>query len=826
MTVLPIDSILPDLLKAIQHAPTILLSAPPGAGKTTRIPLDLLNAPGLNQQKLILLEPRRLATRRAAEYMSAQLGESVGTTVGFRIRGEARVGPRTRIEVVTEGILTRMLQNDPALTDISCILFDEFHERSIHADLGLALTLDVQTHLRSDLKILIMSATLDGMRLHEILPDAPLIQSEGRAFPVETSYLRFPIDGPIETGVAARVEYALAHNPGDVLAFLPGQREIRRVAGLLESRPLPAEVIVHQLFGEAGYRQQQTAIAPAPPGKRKVILSTSIAETSLTIDGVRVVIDSGLARVPRFDPRRGMAGLVTVPASRATADQRRGRAGRQAPGTCYRLWLEGAQLPSYPQPEILAIDLAPLALELARWGDPEGTRLRFIDRPPDSHLRQARSLLALLGALDAKGGITSHGHAMAKLPVHPRLAHMILRGHDLGVGSLACDLAALLEEREILTERSRDDIDLFSRWHALHTGAGADRPTRERVRQEARRLAGVLGLKNESTDEKHLGMLLAVAYPERVARKRDETPSHYQLVSGTGAVLPPGSMLDREKFLAVGDADGIGTEAKVFLAAPITREEIEEAFFDRIEENNEVKWAPAKEAVLARRVRRLGSLILSEGAAQPEGPEGRAAMIEGIRQMGLDCFPWKKETRSLQHRSEWLRQSGLAPQPWPDLSDAILLATAESWLGPFLTGIWQRAQLQKVDLHAALGRLFHHDQRNALDRLAPSHLTLPSGSRPALQYEGAGTPILAVPLQELFGQTDTPEIGAGAVSVVLHLLSPARRPLAITQDLRNFWVTTYPTLRSQLRARYPKHSWPEDPLTAKPTNRTIRRKRG
>jgi ATP-dependent helicase HrpB len=824
MAVLPIDSILPDLLRAIEQTPIILLSAPPGVGKTTRAPIALLSAPALKQQKLILLEPRRLAARRAAEYMSAQLGESVGSTVGFRIRGETSAGPRTRIEVVTEGILTRMLQNDPALTGVSCILFDEFHERSIHADLGLALTLDVQTHLRPDLKILIMSATLDGVRLREILPNAPLIQSEGRAYPVETSYLRFPIEGPVETDVASRVEYALARNTGDLLVFLPGQREIRRVAALLETRSLPSEVVVHQLFGEAPYRQQQAAIAPAPPGKRKVILSTSISETSLTIDGVRVVIDSGLARLPRFDPRRGMGGLVTVPVSRATADQRRGRAGRQAPGTCYRLWLESTQLPPYPQPEILAVDLAPLALELARWGDPEGTRLRFIDRPPGAHLRQARSLLALLGALDTNGAITPHGQAMAELPVHPRLAHMMLRGRDLGIGSLACDVAALLEEREILTDSAPEDIDLFSRWHAFRTGTGAERLTRERVRQEARRLAGFLGLKTESTNEKHLGMLLALAYPERVARKRDETPSRYQLVSGTGALLPSGSTLNREKFLAIGDADGIGTEAKVFLATTITKEEIEEAFADRIEENNEVRWVPAKEAVVARRVRKLGSLILSEGASRPEAAEGCAAMIEGIRLMGSDSLPWKKETRSLQHRSEWLRRSGLAPQPWPDLSDANLLATLETWLGPSLIGIRQRAQLQKVDLSAALGTLFRRDQRTALDRLAPSHLTLPSGSRAALLYEGVETPVLATPLQELFGQTDTPRIGGGSVSVVLHLLSPARRPLAITQNLHNFWVTTYPSLRLQLRARYPKHSWPEDPLAAKPTNRTVRRR--
>jgi ATP-dependent helicase HrpB len=820
MATLPIESILPDLLIAIEHAPSLLLSAPPGAGKTTRVPPALLTAPCLRQQKLILLEPRRLAARRAAEFMSAQLQETVGSTVGFRIRGETRVGPHTRIEVVTEGILTRMLQYDPALPGVSCVLFDEFHERSIHADLGLALTLDVQAHLRPDLKVLVMSATLDGVRLSEALPDAPLIRCEGRAFNVETTYLRFPIDGPVETAAAGRIEYALAHDEGDVLVFLPGQREIRRVASLLVP---PEHVVVHQLFGESGYRQQQAAIAPAPVGKRKVILSTSIAETSLTIDGVRVVIDSGLARVPRFDPRRGMTGLVTIPASRATADQRRGRAGRLAPGTCYRLWTEQqhAQLPAYPTPEILATDLAPLALDLARWGDPEGAQLRFIDRPPGAHIKQARSLLTLLGALDTRGRITQHGRAMAEIPVHPRLAHMILRGRDLGVPGLACSLAALLEERDILTEGRREDIDLFSRWHAFHTGSGADRAIRERVRQEARRLADHIGSNAGATAEEHLGILLALAFPERVARKRDPASPRFQMVSGTGALLPDGSTLASEQFLAIGDTDGIGSEVKVFLAARLTREEIEKAFADRIEERTEVRWVPEKEAVVARRVRTVGSLILSEGASQPRGPEALAAMIDGVRQMGF--LPWTKETRSLQHRSEWLRRSAHAPQPWPDLSDAALLATVETWLAPFLSGITQKSQLQKINLSAALDTLFRRDQRHALDRLAPPHLALPSGSRVALQYEEVVTPVLAVRLQELFGQTNTPTVAGGAVPVVVHLLSPARRPLAVTQDLRSFWTTAYPTLRSQLRARYPKHSWPEDPLSAKPTRRTLRR---
>lgn len=824
MTPLPIDSALPDLLNSFRTAPTVLLSAPPGAGKTTRVPMALLTAPWMERQKLILLEPRRLAARRAAEYMSAQAEKPVGTLVGFRIRGETRVGPETRIEVVTEGILTRMLQEDPSLPGVSCVAFDEFHERTIHADLGLALTLDARSRQRPDLKILVMSATLDGVRLREILPEAPLIQSGGRIFSVETTYLKFPMEGPLESAVASRVEFALQHDAGDVLAFLPGQREIRRVASLLDAR-LPKHVVVHHLFGESGYRQQMAAIAPPPAGKRKVILSTSIAETSLTIDGVQVVIDSGFARVPKFDPRRGMTGLATVPVSRATADQRRGRAGRLAPGTCYRLWTEQQhqQLASYPQPEILSADLAPLALDLARWGDPWGSGLRFIDRPPEAHLRQARSLLALLGALDETGSMTPHGHAMAGLPVHPRLAHMIIRGRDMDAPEAACNLAALLEEREILAETPREDIDLLSRWHALRTGSGADRIVRERIRQEARRLGALIGSTAEISGEENLGILLALAYPERIARRRDASSARYQMVSGTGAILPPGCTLSREQFLAVADTDGLGSEVKVFLAARLTREEIEDAFADRIEEKHETIWSADREAVVARSIRALGSLILSEAATQPEGREGCAAMIEGIREMGPAGLPWTKETRSLQDRSEWLRRSGLAPGNWPDLSDATLLASAEQWLAPFLEGVRQRTQLQKINFLAALDSLLTRDRRRTLDRLAPSHLALPSGSRAALRYNGVEIPVLAVRLQELFGQVDTPRIGDGKVSVVVHLLSPAQRPLAVTRDLRSFWTTTYPALRSRLRARYPKHSWPEDPLAAKPTGRTIRR---
>lgn len=822
MAFFPIDSILPDLLSTFQTTSSVLLSAPPGAGKTTRVPVALITANWLKREKLILLEPRRLAARRAAEYMSAQLQEAVGETVGYRIRGESCVSSRTRIEVVTEGILTRILQDDPKLPGVGCIIFDEFHERSIHADLGLALTLDVQKQLRKDLRILVMSATLDGLRIAEVLDDAPIVRSEGQSYPVRTEFLRSAPAGPIENVVAEKILQVLDKEEGDILVFLPGQREIHRVKALLEEREMPPSISTHELFGDAGYRQQQAAVTPAPKGKRKVILSTSIAETSLTIDGVCVVIDSGLSRTARFDPRRGMTGLVTIPVSRATADQRRGRAGRQTPGTCYRLWTERQQadLRDYPQPEILTADLAPLALELARWGDPEGMALRFIDRPPAPHLLQARGLLTQLGALDAVGQITAHGRKMSSLPTHPRLANMIIHGEELGATETACDLAALLEERDISSERNAEGIDLNSRWLMLQTGQGADRATRARIQAQARRLKDILHLRDRKSNDHSLGILLALAYPERIAKRREG--SRYQMAAGTGATVPATSPLVREKFLAIGEVDGTGNEVRVFLACRISQEDLERVFVDRLVEADEVIWSQEKESVVARRIKRLGALTLAEGLTRPEGAAAISAMTEGIRQMGLGTLPWTKAARALQARSEWLRTHSLVPEGWPILSDDALLTSLDQWLAPFLGGVWQRSHLHHLDLAAILLATFTHSQVTLLDRLAPARITLASGTRVAPQYENLKTPILSVKLQELLGQVDTPMIGGTRIALVIHLLSPAGRPLAVTQDLKSFWQNVYPKIRTQMQARYPKHYWPEDPLRAKPTSRTLK----
>jgi ATP-dependent helicase HrpB len=820
MSRLPIEESLPRLRADLQRARRVILSAPPGAGKTTRVPLDLLDAPWMSGMKLLMLEPRRLAARRAASYMAGVLGEAVGETVGYRIRGDAVTGKNTRIEVVTEGILTRLLHSGPDLPGVALVIFDEFHERSLHADLGLALTLDVQDHLRDDLRVLVMSATLDGVSLSRVLGDAPVVLGEGRSHPVETRYLQFEYRGGVEREAARVVRRAIGETEGDILVFLPGVREIRRTALMLGEGGLPDDVALSTLFGDADQDTQRSALGPAPAGKRKVLLSTSIAETSLTIDGVRVVVDSGFSRVPRFDTRRGMSGLETVAVSVASADQRRGRAGRQAPGTCYRLWTEERHraLPAFSVPEILAADLAPLALDIARWGGGDG--LRFIDPPPAPHLSQARSLLRSLGALDARGSLTPHGKAMADLPIHPRLAHMILKGKELSLGSLACELGALLGERDILQGPVKSDIDIASRVQALRTASGAGHALRERVRSETRRLQRLSGAEGGEGDLSRLGSLVALAFPERVARRRGDAPGRYQMVNGSGAVLPEGSALGREEFVAVADVDGIGTEVRVFLAAPLEREDLLEAFRESIVEEDQVFWNPSDESVVARRISRLGALSLSERVILPKGDAVRAAMMDAVREMGLGALPWGKESNSLRTRSEWLRLHGLTPADWPDLSDGNLLHTLQAWLGPFLDGITRRSHLAKLDMEAVLRLLFTHRQWSDIARLAPETITVPTGSKIRLDYASGDLPVLSVRLQEMFGQTDTPVIAGGRTGVLIHLLSPAGRPLAITQDLRSFWLNSYQEVRKEMRGRYPRHVWPEDPLAEKPTRKT------
>jgi ATP-dependent helicase HrpB len=813
----PIDKVLPELFAALAGSPAAVLSAPPAAGKTVRVPLAVLACDWLQGKKIIMLEPRKLAARRAAEFMAQQLKERVGQTAGYRIRGDSVVSNQTRIEVVTEGILTRMLHAHPDLPGVGLVIFDEFHERSIHADLGLALTWDAQKHLRNDLRLLIMSATLNGLAVARLLDNAPVINAADTAFPIATRYSHFSAEKPLAMRLADMVHRALAVDEGDILVFVPGMAEIRQVEENLSNRRLD-DVLLCILHGDLPARVQETALAPAPRGKRKVILSTSIAETSLTIDGVRIVIDCGLTRTARFDPRRGMSGLVTMPVSRAVADQRRGRAGRQGPGVCYRLWTESehSQLPEYPTPEIRVSDLGPLALDLARWGAPTGENLAFLDPPPVAHLAQAQDLLFRLGAMDDKKILTPHGRAMTDLSVHPRFAHMILKAKEWGLAATACELAAVLEERDLL---AKSDADLTLRLDALQRRQNP--PLADRILTQKRRLLEMIQGDNDRTDISACGLLTALAYPERVARKKIERPGSYLLANGVQAILPEESLLARHEFLAVADVDSAAVNARIYLAAPINRQELEKAFAESLLAEQEVLWDSRQNRVIARRIRRIGVMIVDQFAMEPEGEQVSQAMLEGVRRIGLQGLPWNEEADRFRRRVQWLRR--IVPE-LPDFSGESLEKTLDTWLAPYLIGMWRQEQLQQLRLVDILRQQLSREQIRELERLAPAHIPVPSGSRIALDYTTDEHPILAVKLQELFGLIETPRVANGRIPVTIHLLSPAARPLAVTQDLHSFWQNTYPEIRKQLRSRYPKHPWPEDPFTAEPTRKTVRKK--
>ncbi|WP_255448479.1 ATP-dependent helicase HrpB [Telmatospirillum sp. J64-1] len=817
---LPIDEALPALLAALKDDPRAVLQAPPGAGKTTRVPLALLDQDWAEGRRILMLEPRRLAARAAAARMAQTLGEAVGETIGYRIRLDSRVSGRTRIEVVTEGILTRMIQDDPALDGVAAVIFDEFHERSLNADLGLALALEAQA-LREDLRILVMSATLDGEAVAALLGDAPIVTSQGRAFPVETRHLDPQPKNRIEEEVAAAIRRALAEESGSILVFLPGQGEIRRVQSLLGD--LGEDVLVAPLYGDLPQAAQDAAIRPCPQGRRKVVLSTAIAETSLTIEGIRVVIDSGLMRVPRFEPASGMTRLVTVKVSKASAEQRRGRAGRMEPGVCYRLWPEAAHgaLAAQSTPEILEADLAPLALDLAQWGVTDPRQLAWLDAPPTAAWSQACDLLRRLGALDAEGRITRHGQVMARLPLHPRLAHMILAAKELGLGGLACEVAAILSERDLL--RGQRDADLRRRIEVLRgaeRGLEVDRGAVQRARQSIRQWQRQLDIKEGEGGIEETGLVLAFAYPDRIGQRRSGAGRQYRLSNGRGAFFSDqGERLAAEDFIVCAELDGDKREARIFLAAPVTRAELETHFADAIEAVDEVAWDSREQAVQARRRRKLGALVLKDEplGGNADSQAAISAMCEGIRELGLNVLPWTKELENWRGRVMFLRR--VEGESWPDLSDQALLDGLEDWLGPFLTGITRRGHLAKLDLAAALHALLDWPQSQALDKLAPSHLTVPSGSRIPLDYAGGETPVLAVRLQEMFGATETPALAGGKVPLVVHLLSPAHRPVQVTQDLAGFWKSSYHAVKADLKGRYPKHYWPDDPLQAQATSR-------
>ena len=802
------------------------------------MPLALLREPWLGGAKMVMLEPRRLAARAAARRLAQSLGEAVGQTVGYRVRFDTRVGPATRLEVLTEGVLTRLLQDDPTLEGIGLVIFDEFHERSLHADLGLALTLAAQRLVRPDLRILVMSATLDVATVARLLGDAPVVASEGREFPVETRYLTAPIADrrdtrAIEGRVVSTAERALRETAGDILVFLPGAAEIARVENALREGKDAAHTIIAPLHGSLSAEAQDRAILPDPMARRKVVLATSIAETSLTIEGVHVVIDSGLARVPRFSPRSGMTRLETVRVNAASAEQRRGRAGRLAPGVCYRLWTEAEQGQLLPRgsPEILEADLAPFALELAVAGIVDEQELSWLDPPPTAALAQARELLRDLDAMDDEGRVTAHGRAMAKLALHPRLAHMLLRSLSLGVAATACRLAALLGERDVFRgEDSRSlGADVRLRLEALetsaaqHRAAGIDAATVRRVHQEIAHLARQLGVERDAKlDPQAAGLLLAFAYPDRIGQRRTAARGRYLLRNGRGAFLDSSDPLANEPFLAMAAVDDRLPEGRVFLAASLSRAELDEYFGEHMLQERIVMWDDDSATVIARRQSRLGAIVLADEALRDVEPnEIASALIGALSSAGVAALPWSDRARRLRERLAFTHHLDAS---WPDVGDAALADSMEQWLAPRVLGMRRREDVATLDLAAALLDLLTWNQRSALDELAPTHYTVPSGSRVPIDYSDPAAPMLAVRLQEMFGLADTPRVGGGRVPLTLHLLSPAQRPIQVTRDLAGFWRTSYFDVRREMRGRYPKHDWPEEPLNATPTARAKRKK--
>jgi ATP-dependent helicase HrpB len=873
---LPIVAALPALREALATQPRVVLEAPPGAGKTTVVPLELLAAEWrAHDQKILVLEPRQLAARAAAARLAQLLGEPVGRTVGYRVRLDSQVSADTRIEVITEGILTRMLQDDPALEDVACVVFDEFHERSLNADLGLALALDAQAVLRPELRILLMSATLEAQRLGQWLP-APVVSSAGFLFPIDTHYLDPRRAAALPTKpserlaelVPAQVRAALAAHSGDVLVFLPGVADLQRVEKKLADS-LPSATDLHLLHGELPLEAQQAALRPASAGHRKVILATSIAETSLTIEGVRVVIDGGFARVPRFVPRTGFTTLETVPVAQAAADQRRGRAGRLAPGTCYRLWTEAEhyQLPAHRPPEIHTADLSGLVLELALWGTQDPSSLRWLDVPPAAAVAQARELLLRLGAMSNGNNLsnghhelgfaqdneaplhsspitqitqpTPHGRQLAKLGLPPRLGHLVVRGTDLGHGPAATALAALLAERDLLRWATPHDprplppdlrlrLEAFASGRPPLAGLALHHATLQRVREVARHLQNRSGNKSKlaassSLSSAPIGLLAALAYPDRLAQR--EAPDRLRLVTGQRVSLKTEDVDPQARFFAVAYLAGTAAAPRATLAAPLDLEELEAGFADQITTTEEVRYDVTTQRVVGRRVRRLGALLLAESViGQPDSTLVARALLSYLQESGLGKLNWTAGARQLQERLVFLHQL-LGEAQWPAFDDEALLADLPTWLGPHLAGLKSLDQVQRLDLtEPLLARLpGGWAQRQELEHLAPAALEVPSGSHITLDYSDPTAPVLAVKLQELFGLTETPAVAAGRVPLLLHLLSPGGRPAQVTRDLRSFWEKGYFEVRKDLKGKYPKHPWPDKPMEHIPTKLTKKR---
>lgn len=831
-TALPIDDALPALAAALRAAPNAVLVAPPGAGKTTRVPLALLDEPWARHGKLIMLEPRRLAARGAAARMAATLGEAVGDTVGLRVRLGSKISRATRIEVVTEGVFARMILDDPMLEGVAGVLFDEFHERSLDADLGLGLALDAQGALRDDLRILVMSATLDGARVAGLMGEAAVIESEGRAFPVETRYLGRDPRARIEDEAAKACLTALVQERGSVLCFLPGQGEILRTAERLRERVADASVDIAPLYGAMDAAAQDRAVRPAEPGRRKIVLASAIAETSLTIEGVRVVVDSGLARVPVHEPDVGVTRLATVRASRAAVDQRRGRAGRTEPGVCLRLWEEAATgaLPAFATPEILAADLAPLVLDCAAWGVTDPRSLRFLDPPPAPALAEARKMLTGIAALDGDGRITQLGRRLRGLALPPRLARMVLAAAERGAARPAAEIAAVLVERGLGGEgvdvaerierfrrdrgpRAQDMRRLAEGW-AKAAGEGAAQGARETGARETDAQAGHVGI----------GALLALAYPERIARARGR-PGAYLLANGRGAELEPHERLARQTWLVVAEMAGSAAASRILSAAGLEEDELPDAAGPALAPFDETQFDPAARALRRRAGTRLGAITASERTLPLAGDAASAAALaKGVAALGIGRLPWTKSLLALRERVGFLRKAAhdgreAGQEIWPDLSDAALARDADIWLGPFVSGRASLAEIEPGDLSAAIDALLPWELKRRIEKEAPSHFEAPTGNHAAIDYGAEAGPTISIRVQELFGLTEHPTIAGGKVALVLELLSPAHRPIQITRDLPGFWRGSWAAVKSEMKGRYPRHVWPDDPAAASPTAR-------
>lgn len=836
---LPIDHVLEELRKTVRDRETTVLVAPPGAGKSTRVPLAFLEEPWLSGRKIIVLEPRRVAARAVARRLAAERGEPVGHTIGYRMQGDTRVGPNTRIEVVTEGVLTRMLLSDPLMSDTGLIVFDEFHERNLHADVGLALCLHARQLLGADFRLLIMSATLETEELAARL-DAGTVTSEGRTFPVTVIHREKPVaEEEWEPALAGTVKRALAEQDGDVLVFLPGRPEIRRVMRHLASVSHAAELI--PLYGGLPAEEQDRALRPLPGGRRRIILATPVAETGLTVEGVRVVVDSGYMRVSRFSPRTGMSRLETTRIPKASAIQRQGRAGRTAPGVCYRLWTEEEhrRLAEQRTPEIAEADLAPLVLTLKQWGA-EPDELFWLTEPPAAHYRQAEELLRQLGLLTETGALSEAGREAALAGIHPRLARMIMSARSIGHGRPACRIAALLGERQarlpgLMGQADlRLALDVFDgngRRSGAASGSEEERGLFEQIGKETDRLCRLFGVedrrekgggagKRDLPDEDVCGLLLSFAFPDRIGQSRGN--GTFLLSNGRGAVCRRDDPLAAETWIVVADLDDTGANGLIHLAAPVKEHQLLEGHGTRLETVQRVEWSKTENRVLARTETRLGRLILkSVPEAEPDPEQVMEAVIEGIRGKGLSALPWNRKAIQLRQRLAAMRAiSG----NWPDVSDEALLSGLRDWLGDALAGCRTWDDVSRIPLHESLLGLLTWEQRSRLDRLVPTHLEMPSGSRIPVDYSDPDAPFVAVRLQEVFGLKETPRLADGRLPVVFRLLSPAGRPVQITRDLAGFWQSAYFDVKKELKGRYPKHSWPDDPLTAEPTNRVRRKK--